>query len=384
MKQNNALIFSMLILFLYGCTNSGQEKRHTEGIVIDFKNPEKIKSSEIITEYEYIKLETLDDALLGAINKIEIYNDRIYILDTYKANSIFVFSMQGKFIAKLEAGGNGPGQFISPHSFKIDTNGYLYILDRMSSKLLKYQTNDLKFVENIPLPYPSPLSFSTIAQTDLFVYYYPLRKNENLRKQQMVIADRMGKVVKTLYDGGASGKILHGNPNNIYFFENEIRIYPYFTNKIYSLEKNNTLRECYNLSWGKLTMPEEELFEKYESSGEIMKRIWDGDNNWIRLLYVYETESVLAVKYYIKQDFYLSYWNKHTGNTVNTKAKSIVDDLGLGDSFPLPIGIYGEKMIGVIPPFEVKNQQVKDEKLLSLLENMTEESNPVLIFYNLK
>ena len=43
-----------------------------------------------------------------------------------------------------------------------------------------------------------------------------------------------------------------------------------------------------------------------------------------------------------------------------TKAKSIIDDLGLGGTFPLPIGIHKEQMIGIINPFEVDIKQVKD------------------------
>ena len=78
------------------------------------------------------------------------------------------------------------------------------------------------------------------------------------------------------------------------------------------------------------------------------------------------------------------YWNKHTKKIVNTKAKSIIDDLGLGGTFPLPIGIHKEQMIGIINPFEVDIKQVKDKDLLSLLENMTEESNPLIIIYSLK
>ncbi len=131
-------------------------------------------------------------------------------------------------------------------------------------------------------------------------------------------------------------------------------------------------------------MPDERLFDKHENSGDIMNEIFTGEKDWIRLLYVYETDDILLVKYYIKKDFYLSYWNKHTKKIVNTKAKSIIDDLGLGGTFPLPIGIHKEQMIGIINPFEVDIKQVKDKDLLSLLENMTEESNPLIIIYSLK
>ena len=41
-----------------------------------------------------------------------------------------------------------------------------------------------------------------------------------------------------------------------------------------------------------------------------MKEILTGENDWIRLLYVYETNQMLVVKYYIKRDLYLSIRDK--------------------------------------------------------------------------
>lgn len=383
MKTLNLLAFIILTYALYGCTDIKQKDNCSGGTTIDFKNPQSIRSSDIIAEHTYIKLETSDSSLLGSVNQIEILNDRIYILDKNKTNSIFIFSTQGEFIKKLEANGNGPGEFITPQSFKIDPKGYIYVLDRVLNRLLKYQLSDLSFIEEIRLPIPSPLSFSIINSSDLFIYYYPIRENSDLNKKQLVIADKTGRIIKTLYEGSSSGKILHGNPINIYTYKKETRVYPYFTNKIYKIE-NDSITNCYNLFWGKYTMPDEQLFDKYKNSGDIMNEIFTGEKDWIRLLYVYETDDILLVKYYIKENFHLSYWNKHTKKTVNTKAKSIVDDLGLGGTFPLPIGIREKQMIGIINPFEIDIKQVKDKELLSLLENMTEESNPLIIIYSLK
>lgn len=383
MKSLNLLVFNILIYILYGCTDIKPKDNCSDSTVIDFKNPQSIRSSDIITEHTYIKLETSDNSLLGSIDQIEILHDRIYILDNNKTNSIFIFSIQGKFIKKLEAKGNGPGEFISPLSFKVDPKGYIYVLDRVLNRLLKYQLNDLSFIEEIILPYPSPLSFSITNNNDLFIYYYPIRKNSVLNKKQFVIADKTGTIIKTLYEGSSSGKILHGNPNNIYTYKKEIRVYPYFTNKIYKI-KNDSISNCYNLFWGKYAMPDERLFDKYENSGDIMNEIFTGEKDWIRYLYVYETDDVLLVKYYIKENLYLSCWNKHTKNIVNTKIKSIIDDLGMGGTFPLPIGTCKKQMIGIINPIDVDIKQVKDKELLSLLENMTEESNPLIIIYSIK
>ena len=150
MKRINPLVFTILICIFYGCADIKQ-KDNSDGMTIDFGNLKSVKSSDIIAEHTYIKLESSDSSLLGSVNQIEISGDRIYILDRDKTNSIFVFSMQGKFVQKLEAKGNGPGEFIAPQSFKIDSNGYIYVLDRVLNRLLKYQLRDRSFCPKRPV-----------------------------------------------------------------------------------------------------------------------------------------------------------------------------------------------------------------------------------------
>lgn len=101
-------------------------------------------------------------------------------------------------------------------------------------------------------------------------------------------------------------------------------------------------------------------------------------------MYVYEIGQSLWVKYYIKNDFYLSGWNKSTGDVFNAKHEDIVDDLGMGGCFPLPVGTSGEQMVGALYSSEIEMDKVTDEKLKPLLAGMTEESNPILVFYTLK
>lgn len=376
------LLFIAIVFFLSGCTHSNKDVSAV-GVPIDFKDLKQVKASELISECDYIKLESSDASLFGAASQIEIYKNRIYILDRDKTNSLFVFSIEGKYLTKLEAKGNGPGEFMSPHLFCIDKRGYILILDRMMNRLLKYKIENLQFVENILLPSPAPLSFSVIENKDQYLYYYPLRKIDLFNNKQFVVADKAGKISQTLYEASSASNILHGNPTNCYSFKDGIRVYPYFTNKIYEFA-DDTLTCCYSLFWGKHKMPVNELFSDGRKSEDVMKEVLTGDKDWIRLLYVYETEDVLMVKYYIKQDFYISYWNKHTKNVINTKAKDIRDDLGIGGKFPLPVGVYNQKIIGLINPFEISQDKIIEGHLLTLLNGIYEESNPVLVFYKLK
>ena len=56
----------------------------------------------------------------------------------------------------------------------------------------------------------------------------------------------------------------------------------------------------------------------------------------------------------------------------------------LGAPFPLPIGVYGQQLIGTINPYEINREKVRNKDLRSLLNNLTEESNPLLVFYKIR
>ena len=59
----------------------------------------------------------------------------------------------------------------------------------------------------------------------------------------------------------------------------------------------------------------------------------------------------------------------------------LVDALGLGGRFPLPIAVFGGLFVGAITPFDVVKEDVQDKRLEDLLDSKSEESNPILVFY---
>ena len=381
MKNFSLFLLSITLLFT-GCSNLNKSDK-AGGVAVDFGNLKSMNASDLISDYSYVALESSENSLFGQISQVEIYNDKIYILDSGNTNALYVFTIDGKYVRKLKGIGDGPGEFISPHSFWIDNNGFILILDRQLNRLQKYRLDDLKFVDAINLPAPAPLSFASVPNQDLYVYYYPLREKSLFAEHQVIVSDGAGNVVHQLHEASPSGKILHGSSTNFYLFDDCIRTYPYFSNEIYELN-TDSLHCCYSFSWGDLTFPPADLFVQSNNSGTVMKEVLRGENDWIRLLYAYETEKRLAVKYYIKSDFYLSIWNKEENQTVNVKSENISDDLGFGGKFPLPISTHDDQFIGVLYPFDVATDGAIDERLVNLLSDTPEDSNPILAFYDLK
>lgn len=379
--MKNIIIISLIFIFFYQCTFPTKDKPiELEGsILLKFKSLEK-ESTSILKDISFVNLETKEECLIGNINQISVFNEYIYILSD---DGLYIFDLNGIYKQKIENSGNGPGEFITPYSFWIDNAGFIFILDRQLSRLLKYDIENLSFLESIVMPYESPLSFAKMPDNDTFIYYYPLRPGRGIENKQIFIADKHGTIQSSIFDGDASGKILHGNNSNFYIKDDKLRFYPYFSNKVYTIDNNN-LYETHRLSFKDHNFPNQEIFTKYDNSGDIMKEILIGNHKWIRLIYIYETDANLSAKYYIEKDLYVSNWNKNNGQTINFKYDEVVDDIGIGGGFPLPIGVYDNRIIGIIRPYDLEKELVKNTELKKILENSTEEDNPIIVFYSFK
>ncbi len=375
------VIFCLILSFLFGCTTPSNhtEKSLSHDVRIEFKSIEPVSTS-LLKDFTFVKLETNDEVLLEDISQIDIFDETIYILCN---SGLYAFDLLGNFIKSIQSKGNGPGEFISPYSFWIDHTGFVFILDRQLNRLLKYHIKNFDFMESIAMPHKSPLGFAKIPKTNQFIYYYPLRPGREIEDKQVFVADKSGKILSALYEGDESGKILHGNTANFYLSGDTLIFYPYFSNKIYEIN-SDTLCNRYTLSFKENHFPDKHVFTRYDNSGDIMREILSGDHKWIRLIYVYEMKTHLVVKYYIERDFYICIWDKTTDKTINFKYDSVIDDLGIGGKFPLPIGTYNNQIVGVIYPYDLDKESIKNTALKRIIENLSAEDNPILCFYSIK
>ncbi len=204
--------FLLATIFLNACEN----KEETAAInTILWSKASRIKSSDLLTNASFISLETTEKSIIGSISHLIIFNERIYILDTYKQQALFVFSINGQFIQKVGKVGRGPGEFLSPDSFWINDDG-IFILDRALSQILRYDLSDYTYVETIVTPDLAPLSFCVFPGCEQFIYYFPNRTENKLNDMQFVLADKKGNIHQLYYESTPSSKILHGNPHNFY------------------------------------------------------------------------------------------------------------------------------------------------------------------------
>jgi|GEM_PF-2040845 len=133
------ILFSLIVTGFFSCRKSD--------ITSVIKPLDNSASQFSISILSTTPLSNVPQAFIGEITSITAHGDYFYILDTYKTNSVSIFSNNGEFIFRTTKG-SGPGEVIYPFSifFKDDQ---LIIVERGS---LKHYTDrgEFLFQENFP------------------------------------------------------------------------------------------------------------------------------------------------------------------------------------------------------------------------------------------
>lgn len=120
-------------------------------VAIPVCEPELQNISSLVSEVRYVPLETTKVSRFSCIDRMEIYKDKIYLLNTFVAEGVLIFDLNGKFISKVGAKGNAPGGVVSANKMSIDSyNDYLIIADLMQHKLIYYSLSG-EYVKEVPL-----------------------------------------------------------------------------------------------------------------------------------------------------------------------------------------------------------------------------------------
>jgi hypothetical protein len=134
------ILFFNLFIF---CCNKNKSDKETNNTSSDdsFLNSECTKTFNDYFEKESeIQLSSEKEALLSYVNILRIFKDRFIIIFDMINSKLLAFDLNGKFIKSIGAKGYGSGEYSSIRSFEIDGD-ILYIHDRESNKILKYDSN---------------------------------------------------------------------------------------------------------------------------------------------------------------------------------------------------------------------------------------------------
>jgi len=120
--------------------------------VIDIDRAELVDTvlfSKYFNSPQIIKLETHKKCIIQEIYRLEVFEDKFYILDV-KSNRLFVFDANGRYIYDIGKRGNGNKEYLQISDFSIDRQKkVVYVWDEGRGRALTFDTKTGKFLSMI-------------------------------------------------------------------------------------------------------------------------------------------------------------------------------------------------------------------------------------------
>ena len=371
-------------------------------IEIDLSGKEMMKSevlaSDIATDISYVVLETKPGTYISRIAKLELAKNRIIILNNtgVKRERILIFDLKGKFVSEIYKIGKGPGEYTGISDFTYNPIGKtIIILDAHLKKVLVYSIEGI-FIKEVFLEFrPNNIAFT---QPDKIACFIPLQSASRNSKGELVntiVYDLNFQSPKLI--GSPSSNIIHnpymvttggvGNHNGKLSFK------PPFDNVIYTLNKNFEYETHCVIDFGKREVPDDLYADMF-----LMR---ERGKNYKYLMHTLETKDFFFIKYRYKGEICLYVFNKPKEKL--TKLGMEKEGHGIKNDIDGSLRIWPRKVSGQnilisyydsIDLLEYYNnyglQEVKAEydyhrnKLLDIINDLNEESNPVIQIINLK
>ena len=421
-----------------GCSsNKKQEPISKSGVPVinlseDVSTVPSLLLSESAEKLEIVSLEMTDQSMLGEIRRIQVTDHNIWI-DHGREFYIYRFSRSGKFLNKIGSIGQGPGEYTTYSTFLVDedkkevyiianTNGVLAydfegnfkrkivdiqtILQLFSSVYDQYILNNQKFfaIQNFALyrPIDKDSLWSFVSLGDDFQKKKYFKNPAHVGKEELIIANRanMDRMVNYWREYLTSMDTYNGQLTLKYPDTDTIYCYDDATNQL---------------------LPQYAIFTDEEKGDYEATHLWFKDRksfDYFSIFSYYPTKDFVYLIGSKGEEVYTYCYNKKDGSVRLQKRQSAIterdvpwfsfplrqmkrdfvldNDLGGGD-FTVDSRSSGKYWIDVLDSSDnenwididqIKSSTVIDEskkkELIQVLENVTEDSNPILLIATLK
>ncbi|GHT88286.1 hypothetical protein FACS189474_3240 [Bacteroidia bacterium] len=373
------IIFCIKLLFT-GCLKK-QMEGNDDYLKIEV-NIDKTRTSSIkdwFSSIELTRLETNENSLLNICNKILFHENKYYVLDKNQS-IIFVYDRYGNYLlSSNNKKGNGPGEYFCIVDFDIDEQtNMIDILDVSAYKIRKYDEN-FNFVSELTLPAELyPITTFKILSPDLYVFYSPPLENrdEALQIYSVSKSKIQNKLCPHLFKTVQS----RSQAYSFYTFNQQVFFtFPYPNNEIFRIDVEK--------SDNKIQKVVEYYLEKYrfdyiKSTNIQADDFIENSNQYAFLTHKYENYKYYFAFIYFKEALHIVKYDK------TTKAQDIISwKFSDGGMLLPPILVDDECFYVVISQNhlnETISRELLDSKSKEILENISEDDNPVIARYYLK
>lgn len=438
--MKNCFLLIAIASFLLGCSgnkkeNTLQDEEGTPVINLSSDNVSKVALlplSEAAAKVEIVSLEVTDESLIGEITKMKVTDSDIWVKH-YKDNHVLRFSRSGKFLNKVGKVGQGPEEYIRMADFFVDENTKeVYIQTTIVGvKVYDYEGNYKR-------------TAAKTSSDDVFMtmyFQFALYDNKFFIAQNLAFINKptpKDSVWSFAWvDSTYQKKKIFKNPAHIgreeEIMKNGINFQQFVNYWLEPFTSIDTYGNQLTLKYPdtdtiyRYDSPANELVPQYIISTHEEKGDYGATHVWFRERSAFDYFSIYS--YYPSKDniyllcskgetIYTYCYGKQTGKVKVKERKSeitermlgnhtlrrlegakyfILDNDLCGGSFHVDYRSQGKYWIDVLIPNsednwididEMRTSDVKDEslkaKFIHTLENVEEESNPILVIATLK
>jgi hypothetical protein len=372
-------------------------------IIGGYNQAGKMNISELVSDVDFIQLEAVPESYFtaeqwGFSQNVSISQKHILVM-AKKSRSLILFDRQGKFLRKIGRAGKGPGEFVYIETACLDPwDRFIILIDPFSDQIIKYSIDGKVLLTKHFTDYSKQWEADRIRLFTLDADHLALLLSRPkvptdhfsqilLLNEDLNITDSLLKRANDdkLFQRGWVMPHLSASFGKLLFWEN------YF-DTLYYLYPDGRQEPKYHLLFTKDNLPDNYFNDLTGSTG------------WDKLCYIDKIidlpdHLVLLGNYNQEESFGLDF-NKNTKETINIRRNGRIAFENDLYAFPIMPDFevnYFEKTIYQVMELgpnteklddKLTNQNVllpaKRDELVKILENRTDNNNPLLILMKLK
>ena len=274
------ICFIIFLIVLSSCRTNSHQETEDDFLRIDLSKVEKrtfLNASEVISDIEYVVLETSSNCLIGEGFTMSISDN--YVL-TFSNNNCLLFSRKGKFIRKIGQTGNGPADYRGGvFDVKIDEKTEMVYLSNDYSEIVVYRITG-QFVKKI---YINELK-KIVGGFTLEIEHWKddlLCAGINItgkEQHRFIIFNLEGEIVKyfpnhILYESGASCNLYH-----IYCYKELLSFKQGFSDTIFRITEQFEMVPAIVFDFPGKKIPEIERYQMHADDVKYVRSIREVEN----------------------------------------------------------------------------------------------------------
>ena len=352
-----------------------------------------VEYANFVIEKKYVYLES--NELIGNIDELVIFKDKIYILDNSVKERIFIFDLTGKLIKIIDNQGRGPREYIGLSHISIDSlNNELLANDRLQTGIIHYTLDGDYIAKTNSFPCSQ---FALFGKRQINRMYFGQSFNNDVN-YEIILADK-DSVIRSGFPMNDFQRTIGVSRSS--FAKNsqgQLLFTPIGSDTVYQFLSDSSLRVRYVIKQKKSLWSS---FANEQISRENLRNLYINDSYTSFSGEIYETNKFVSLlinegsvdnNHVLKRNYFLDKISNKLYRINPNKYIGKLETPFLVEVPPLPLTTYGDFFVGqwdVTMATQIKKatlnyenpKKIGSKDLDSLIKNYPENGNPILCFF---